>query len=511
MTSIRRLASVLCLALYFSNYSNAQVNVIEGTHSISDDGYVNVPLQFDFPYYGETFNNSWMFSNGIISFVNPQQSGLSWWNLSVQQFSAQMGSQFDYSIYPLWTDLINLSGTFSTQGSDQFQRYNWIGISPYYSPNRLNTFSVEIRPDGQIITNYSLIDVNYASIGMVGNSSKGEFEQIYNSWSQVTTNSVSSWERNTYAPIAEEPYLPELPQYQQIIVTPTVEIVETEIGVEATPITTQQSNTQPTSQNEISSATSTNETQQQQQSLGSGISLSTVLNIVAREQARIARLESSIVESSIEQSARQAQQATEQTEALVIANVNESISISILSAQSQMLLDQQQIKASSQSSGGGLNFLSENFSSPLSLDSSLTQSEQSIQIEEPRSSKQEQVNLEVDVMKSETASVAGFSAVEIIKDNETIDQNQTQTQTQSDTVKQNVPNNELAGNVTLASLGSPPEGFNLYSTAMPDVSFYASREIYRNQRVIDNPASRRLFNSTDRLHQEMVDQQYIGR
>jgi hypothetical protein len=42
---------------------------------------------------------------------------------------------------------------------------------------------------------------------------------------------------------------------------------------------------------------------------------------------------------------------------------------------------------------------------------------------------------------------------------------------------------------------------------MPDVAFYAPREIYRNQVNVDNTRLLRGLGS-DRLHQEMVNQQY---
>ena len=53
-----------------------------------------------------------------------------------------------------------------------------------------------------------------------------------------------------------------------------------------------------------------------------------------------------------------------------------------------------------------------------------------------------------------------------------------------------------------------PMGFDRYLTAMPDGGLYASREIYPRQTVVDNPRGRLLFGGTDRLHQEMTQQQY---
>jgi hypothetical protein len=42
---------------------------------------------------------------------------------------------------------------------------------------------------------------------------------------------------------------------------------------------------------------------------------------------------------------------------------------------------------------------------------------------------------------------------------------------------------------------------------MPDVAFYAPKEIYKNQVNVDNARVLRGLGS-DRLHQEMVNQQY---
>jgi hypothetical protein len=424
MTFTRRLAGVLSLACCFS-LSNAQ-DITTQTHNISDDGFANVPLQFDFPFYGQSFNNSWMFSNGLISFRDPNVSGLAWSNLSVRQFSESMGSQFDYSIYPLWTDLINIGGTFRTEGSTEFQRYSWLGISPFYDANRLNTFSVEIRPDGKIITNYSLIDVNYASVGIVGNSAAGEYEQIFFSGSKVNTGSLSSWERYTLG--VQQP-VEDSSQQTFVTETPMVIIVESNTGVEATPIV------QSTAQTE------------QSQSTGSGVTLSSILRIVSREQARLAVLERSTVESSVDLSVEQASQSVEQAESAALN------------------------QASSSNSSA--------------LDVSQTQEES----------------------RSVTAVTSGFSAVDITNQNSKL-QTEEQTERKTDRIRQNVADSELAAGVTLASLGTAPQGFQAYSFIMPDSSFYPPKEIYKNQKVIDSPAARGLMGRSDRLHQEMIDAQY---
>ena len=68
--------------------------------------------------------------------------------------------------------------------------------------------------------------------------------------------------------------------------------------------------------------------------------------------------------------------------------------------------------------------------------------------------------------------------------------------------------NDLANGVQLAQLSVVPIGFNQYTNlVLRDAAFYAPKEIYRNQRTIDNVRALRNL-SSDRLHEEMVNQQY---
>jgi len=77
----------------------------------------------------------------------------------------------------------------------------------------------------------------------------------------------------------------------------------------------------------------------------------------------------------------------------------------------------------------------------------------------------------------------------------------------ANSVKKNIQSNELAGGVDIASIATQPQGYQAYSMMMPDVAFYAPKEIYKNQVNVDNARVLRGLGS-DRLHQEMVNQQY---
>jgi hypothetical protein len=219
------------LAFCFSSLSNAQVTVnpstgiVTQTHTMGDDSYVNVPLQFGFPYYGQTFNNSWMYDNGVVSFVNPTQQGSlspgQWWSQPIDTVTGA-----NYFIAPLWTDLYPVPGisSYITEGDNTFQKYTWNSLAEYYSGGtRFSTFSLTIKPDGSIKSTYYGLNITQSnvSVGLVGDSSKTqEKESIYysNAGTIVSTGSIQDWDRVTSGvdPCSIDPlYSTTCPGYQQ--------------------------------------------------------------------------------------------------------------------------------------------------------------------------------------------------------------------------------------------------------------------------------------------------------
>jgi hypothetical protein len=65
----------------------------------------------------------------------------------------------------------------------------------------------------------------------------------------------------------------------------------------------------------------------------------------------------------------------------------------------------------------------------------------------------------------------------------------------------------LAGGVDIARMATQPAGYQAYSMMMPDVAFYAPKEIYKNQVNVDNARVLRQL-SSDKLHQDLVNLQY---
>ena len=177
----------LAVIALWCNFASAQV-VLQ--HNISDDGYARVPLQFPFPYHGRVFTESYMFSNGVVGFLNPTNS----WCCTGFDLANTRGTPFDYAIMPLQTDLLNYNGRFLTEGTPQYQRYKWENISEYGAPQNLNTFGVEIRPSGFIGMYHEQINISPwrpVTIGMTGNTSIGEYTQQYHGAGFSSNQTVS--------------------------------------------------------------------------------------------------------------------------------------------------------------------------------------------------------------------------------------------------------------------------------------------------------------------------------
>lgn len=170
-----------------------------------DDSYVHVPLQFGFPFYGRTFTNSWMHSNGVVSFLDPaapiQGAGYNpgAWAYCCEGVPPTTNSaQFSYMIAPLWTDLYPVGQSrFTTQGDSTLQRYSWENIAEISNMSNLNTFALEIRPSGFIGSYYSSVNLQNQNtwIGTIGNPTLGEWDQIYYGRG-IAGKSLQDWTMN---------------------------------------------------------------------------------------------------------------------------------------------------------------------------------------------------------------------------------------------------------------------------------------------------------------------------
>jgi hypothetical protein len=166
---------------------NLNQNPSATSYNLGDDGWANVPLPFSFPFYGQNFNMSTMYSNGAVQFGQPVPVG-AWpnWNnafcCSGQPLNSGLNPGYNYSIMPLWTDLMGLNGNqHYTLGTNTTMTYGWYDVVQYGQNNNKSSFELKIDSTGGIDMRWSGAVVSYTpvTIGTVGDASLGQYTQNY--------------------------------------------------------------------------------------------------------------------------------------------------------------------------------------------------------------------------------------------------------------------------------------------------------------------------------------------
>jgi hypothetical protein len=152
-------------------------------YNMWDDGFARVDLPFAFPFYGQLYTTSYMYTNGVVGFLNNN------WGFCCDgtDLNGQVGtvnSPWNYSIYALNTDLIpGPNSEFYTQVTDNGTglKYSWVNV-PEIGTDLNNTFHVQIKDSGYIGITYDQVNLNpwrNPLIGIAGDISKGEYSQYY--------------------------------------------------------------------------------------------------------------------------------------------------------------------------------------------------------------------------------------------------------------------------------------------------------------------------------------------
>ena len=247
-------------------------------------------------------------------------------------------------------------------------------------------------------------------------------------------------------------------------------------------------------------------------------SLGTVLSMISSNQARIGNETKAVVQAAESAAAKDALQAQQQAEAIVGTLTAQSVTSSMTTTG----LATTQTNASSQTSVvsivnttqtsvvnvGGLRApIQTVFSDPnitVNNNTSFGSTEMySLQSPQGRNA----TTSEIEVPQNEGIKVGGRSVLNDAMEQSPMMLTATAQEQKTDAVNKNVQPNELAGRVDIASMATQPQGYQAYAVAMPDASFYAPREIYRNQVNVDNVRLLRGL-ASDRLHQELVNLQY---
>jgi len=155
-------------------------------HNLPDDGFVQIDLQFSFPYKGNLYTTTFMGSNGVLMLMDPTGTAGEWsYCCNGQELSSSYAPSF--VIMPLWTDLINYNneGKFYTQGNKEWQKYMWYNISEYYYNNwqNKNTFGTQLDYLGNISFFYEQLAItgHQVTIGYTGDLTEdsSDYTQYY--------------------------------------------------------------------------------------------------------------------------------------------------------------------------------------------------------------------------------------------------------------------------------------------------------------------------------------------
>ena len=248
------------------------------------------------------------------------------------------------------------------------------------------------------------------------------------------------------------------------------------------------------------------------------------MSMISSNQSRIGNETKAVVqaaESSAAQAATTAQQQAETVSSSAVAqsmssSMTQSVTgtglIAVTSSQTQMSVAN--MSSASQTSAvniGGLRPATQSiFADPsMSISASMTQGQLDMySLQAPPGLNNKQPDAEIP--QNEGIKIGGRSPLNDAMEQRPIMLDTTTQEQKTDTINKNVQPNELAGKVDIASMATQPTGYQAYSAMMPDVAFYAPKEIYKNQVNVDNARLLRGLGS-DRLHQEMVNQQYKGK
>jgi hypothetical protein len=112
--------------------------------NLGDDNTRRVSLGFEFEYWGQTFTDVWVSSNGFVSFESAA-------NLCCNGQPIEQAQR--NTIYAYWSDLISFTGNPFYRLDEGSALFGWYGTQEY-GTNNLNTFEIGLFENGNIQFNY---------------------------------------------------------------------------------------------------------------------------------------------------------------------------------------------------------------------------------------------------------------------------------------------------------------------------------------------------------------------
>jgi hypothetical protein len=156
--------------------------------NLGDDNTRNVALGFEFEYWGQTFTDAWVSSNGFVSF----QSGA---HLCCDGQPIELAQR--NTIYGYWSDLISYTGNPYYRRDNGSILFGWYGVNEY-GTNNSSTFEIGLFADGKIQLNYGNLGFNGGhtfTAGITGPTADDNISLFYGRNAQYLQNQsgILSW------------------------------------------------------------------------------------------------------------------------------------------------------------------------------------------------------------------------------------------------------------------------------------------------------------------------------
>ena len=171
-------------------------NNFEGelAYSVGDDQLsTSIDLTFNFTFYGQTFDKARMATNGCLHF------GLGTGNVNYNNYCGDytpdpIGSQYTYTMFPFWTDLIRDNNSrMKSWGDNTKMIFGWYDMREY-NRNSDNSFEVILYPNNSFEYRYDELDIinHDVIIGEVGANSTQVYQYLFHDECNTGTTNTGS-------------------------------------------------------------------------------------------------------------------------------------------------------------------------------------------------------------------------------------------------------------------------------------------------------------------------------
>jgi len=572
---------------------------------LEDDGNVHVPLQFSYPYWGKNFTESWMHSNGVVSFQNPNVTGS--FCCSGVNLSNNTSPMYNYAVFPLWTDLFTRYNSSAYYlGDTSSMTYGWYGTTEFSNPDAKSTFEVKIDKSGGLDMKWggALITRQFSTIGFTGDLSKGEYFQAHHGSNlNIDTPTQMSISGTGVDPCVSNPlystscagykeaYLQQQCNLDQLFSAscPGYGIAYAKTLILGSTISNASGAASITSSRlsnanqEMTVGNGATPLQGPMVGVGGppggpndspmpgapmpgapmpgggpgpagggpgpagggpgpagggpgpegakpGISTSQALAMISSNAAKESNLAMAVSNAAISQAAAAGDRATQDAQKIATTSSVQSIeamqtttslntTVAAVVPGSTSVVQIGGFKLPGAISISSVSSFNAEIASQLPMAASTSSSqtfnnEKIIQLTAEAQTTGTGLRLptiiqaEIELPKAQEELKTGGISTLLTSSSTKLDQF-SNNDSKTDNIKKNVQDNSLAGGVSLSAIATSPIGYNTYFTTLPDASFYAPKEIYKNQKVIDNQrVLRQLSSRSDKLHEEMINGQF---